>query len=133
LVRTDGYAVGLDNFARDRQYRKTVAISFPDFNQQLFPAYDLLYHFKYIRNDFVAIPVSMLVNGMIAEEDGDPEFIAGNDELMYMTLTGGKKFAARKQDGGWVVTPVADYREAEAFIRENSRKSNPPLFIVKQE
>jgi len=120
----------------ETQWQKFVAINSaaPDVNLDLIPAYNLCRDSKDLKTDFSALLNSMVSSGIISRDDGDPVFISGNSEFVYIEFANGIWMLAHNDDGqnDWKVYQVLRYEDAVLRMKELSKFNPPPYFLIKQ-
>jgi hypothetical protein len=114
---------------------KIVAINreIPDLNLSIVPSYELLTNKRYLVSDFTNFLSSLKSSGMITDEDGEPSFISGNDEFVFMVFDSGLHLLCNSTAANeWKVYPVMTYDDAVARMKELCRFNPPPYFLIKQ-
>ena len=135
LQKTDkGSKIYIDKI--EAQWQKFVAINSaaPDVNLDLVPAYNLYGVSKDLKTDFSALLNSMAASGIIPREDGNPVFISGNSEFVFMEFANGMRMLAHNDDGhnDWKVYQVLKYEDAVLRMKELSILNPPPYYLIKQ-
>jgi hypothetical protein len=130
----DGVNLIIANIENSWQKYSDITAIVPDLNISLVPEYSLARELKDVKSNFSAILESIRRSGILSEQDGEPEFISGNSEFVFM------EFATRKHlllhnDGSqleWKVYLVKTYDEAVTRMKEIARFSVPPYFLIRQ-
>jgi len=136
LQKTDnGCKIAVDKI--ETQWQKFVSINTaaPDVNLDLVPAYNLWRDSKDLKTDFSALLQSMASSGIISQDDGDPVFISGDNEFVFMEFANGTRMLAHNDDGqnDWKVYQVLQYEDALLRMQELSKFNPPPYFLIKQD
>jgi hypothetical protein len=114
---------------------KIVAVNreIPDLSLAIVPPYELLTNRRYLITDFTNFTQSLKTSGMTTDEDGEPSFISGNDEFVFMVFPSGLHLLCNSTEAGeWKVYPVLTYDEAVSRMKELSKFNPPPYFLIKQ-
>jgi hypothetical protein len=135
LLKTDGECELLIEQI-ETEWQKFVAINTdaPDLNLELIPAYNLWRDMKDLKTDFTALLDSMVTSGIIAQDEGEPVFISGNGEFVFMEFEDGMRMLAHFDDthNEWKVYQVLQYDDAVARMKELAKFNPPPYFLIKQ-
>ena len=120
----------------EEQWQKFVAINSvaPDINLELIPAYNLRRNMKGLKSDFSELLKSMVTSGVIPRNSGDPVFISGNTEFVFMEFADGIRILAHNDDthNEWKVYQVLQYEDAIMRMNEIAKFNPPPYFLIKQ-
>ena len=135
LLKTDnGSKIFIDKI--ETQWQKFVAINTaaPDVNLDLVPPYNLCNISKELKTDFSALLKSMVSSGIVSQDEGDPVFISGNGEFVFMEFPNGVRMLAHNDDGrnDWKVYQVLRYEDAVLRMKELSKFYPPPYYLIKQ-
>ena len=134
LKTNNGCRILMDKI--ETHWQKFIAINTmaPDVNVELIPAYSLCRDSKDLKTDFSPLLESMASSGIITEEDGDPVFISGNGEFVFIEFANGIRMLAHNDDGhnDWKVYQVLRYEDAILRMKELSKFNPPPYFLIKQ-
>ncbi len=131
-VTDKGYVVVLDKFEKEHQYQEYVNRRFPNLCVDIFPKFNLGFHLNFIKADFEPMIKDMRDAKMIEEADGKATFATGTEKFAYFEFESGKKLlAVLTDDKGWMLFPVVNYIQAEAYLSQSSLSA--PYFIIKQE
>jgi len=132
----DGWAVVLDGLEGMNNRYQTVNAQLPDLDLRLLPAYELTMYLKYVKADFSGLIAAMIQQGSIEKADGDPTFISGTDEFVYMEFGPVEKFICYHDKGDtsgtWKVTAIFSCDDARTLMDKYATFNPPPYFLVKQ-
>ncbi|MDR1000363.1 MAG: zinc ribbon domain-containing protein [Clostridiales bacterium] len=136
LLKKNGDEVDIiiDNIENSWQKYADITAIVPDFNISLIPEYSLARDLKDVKSDFLAILDSIRGSGILSEQDGEPEFISGNSEFVFIEFATDKNLLLHN-DGSqleWKVYLVKTYDEAITRMKEIARVSVPPYFLIRQ-
>ncbi|MDR2649632.1 MAG: hypothetical protein LBB94_07945, partial [Clostridiales bacterium] len=112
----------------------TINAAAPDLNLELIPDYNLWRDMKDLKSDFSALLNSMVASGIISQDEGEPVFISGNAEFVFMEFADGVRMLAHNDDvhNEWKVYQVLQYDDAVARMKEIAKFNSPPYFLIKQ-
>ena len=131
---TSGCEVVVDYI--ETEWQKFVAINsaVPNINLELVPAYNLWYDLRDLKTDFSDMLETMAESGVITPDNGEPMFISGNSEFVFMEFIDGIRILVHNDDinNEWKVYMVPNYEDAVLRMRESSKSDMPPFFLIRQ-
>ena len=120
----------------ETEWQKFVAINsvIPNINLELVPAYNLWYGLKDLKTDFSDMLETMAESGVITPDNGEPMFISGNSEFVFMEFIDGIRILVHNDDinNEWKIYMVPQYEDAVSRMRESSKSDLPPYFLITQ-
>ena len=120
----------------ETEWQKFVAINsvVPNINLELVPKYNLWYDLRDLITDFSDLLETMAESGVITPDDGEPIFISGNSEFVFMEFIDGIRILVHNDDinNEWKVYMVPQYDDAVLRMRESSKSDLPPYFLIRQ-
>ena len=124
----------IDNIEKNWQKFVAINTAAPDVNLDLIPAYNLWRDMRDLKSDFSGLLKSMLSSGVITQEEGEPVFISGNGEFVFMEFADGVRMLAHNDEGrnDWKVYQVLRYEDAVLRMKDIAKFNPPPYFLIKQ-
>lgn len=108
--------------------------AFPDMNLAIMPKYQLVDSLKYLKGDFQPIVDAMLKENLIDSNDGEPDFISGNNEFVYIEFNTDKRFLGHFDEDimTWVMYPSGSYDETTSLMKRLAKFIHPTYYLIRQ-